>query len=236
MPLLEVKGLSVAYDGAPALTDVSLHVDEGEIVSMVGANGAGKTTLLAAIAGLKPASAGSVLFEGRNVIGMPAHRLAQLGIALVPEGRRLFPRQPVWRNLMLGAYRQRDREWRQSQIDRVFTMFPVLRERREQAAGTLSGGEQQMLAIGRALMSKPRLLLLDEPSLGIAPILVGTIFASLREINEQGLTLLLVEQRLKQALALSARAYVLQTGRIVLSGPSSEMAASDEVRRAYLGL
>lgn len=236
MPLLEVRDLSVSYDGAPALTGVSLAVEEGEIVSLVGANGAGKTTLLAAIAGLKTAAAGSVHFEGRDVIGMPAHRLAQLGIALVPEGRRLFPRQPVWRNLLLGAYRQRDRAWRQSQIDRVFAMFPVLKERREQAAGTLSGGEQQMLAIGRALMSKPRLLLLDEPSLGIAPLLVDRIFESLREINQGGLTLLLVEQRLKQALALSSRAYVLQTGRIVLSGPSSEMAASEDVRRAYLGL
>ena len=236
MPLLEVRDLSVSYDGAPALTGVSLVVEEGEIVSMVGANGAGKTTLLAAIAGLKAASAGSVHFEGRDVAGMPAHRLAQLGIALVPEGRRLFPRQAVWRNLMLGAYRQRDREWRRSQIDRVFAMFPVLKERRDQAAGTLSGGEQQMLAIGRALMSKPRLLLLDEPSLGIAPLLVDRIFESLREINQGGLTLLLVEQRLKQALALASRAYVLQTGRIVLSGPSSEMSASEEVRRAYLGL
>ncbi|MBJ7602803.1 MAG: ABC transporter ATP-binding protein [Candidatus Dormibacteraeota bacterium] len=236
MPLLEVRNLSVAYDGAPALTGVSLEVEEGEIVSLVGANGAGKTTLLAAIAGLKPASAGSVLFEGRDVIGLPAHRLVQLGIGLVPEGRRLFPRQAVWRNLMLGAYRQRDRDWRQLQIDSVFQMFPVLRERRDQAAGTLSGGEQQMLAIGRALMSKPRLLLLDEPSLGIAPLLVDRIFNSLREINQRGLTLLLVEQRLKQALALAARAYVLQTGRIVLSGPSAEMAESEEVRRAYLGL
>ncbi|MDQ6899024.1 MAG: ABC transporter ATP-binding protein [Candidatus Dormibacteraeota bacterium] len=236
MPLLEVRDLSVAYDGAPALRGVSLEVQEGEIVSLVGANGAGKTTLLAAIAGLKPASAGSVLFEGRNVIGLPAHRLVQLGIGLVPEGRRLFPRQAVWRNLMLGAYRQRDRAWRQLQIDNVFQMFPVLRERRDQAAGTLSGGEQQMLAIGRALMSKPRLLLLDEPSLGIAPLLVDRIFNTLREINQGGLTLLLVEQRLKQALALAARAYVLQTGRIVLSGPSAEMAESEAVRRAYLGL
>ncbi len=236
MPLLEVRNLSVAYDGAPALSGVSLEVQEGEIVSLVGANGAGKTTLLAAIAGLKPASAGSVLFAGRDVMGLPAHRLVQLGIGLVPEGRRLFPRQAVWRNLMLGAYRQRDRAWRQLQIDNVFQMFPVLRERRDQAAGTLSGGEQQMLAIGRALMSKPRLLLLDEPSLGIAPLLVDRIFNSLREINQRGLTLLLVEQRLKQALALAARAYVLQTGRIVLSGPSAEMAESEEVRRAYLGL
>ncbi len=236
MPLLEVRDLSVGYDEAPALRGVSLEVQEGEIVSLVGANGAGKTTLLAAIAGLKPASAGTVLFEGRDVMGLPAHRLVQLGIVLVPEGRRLFPRQAVWRNLMLGAYRQRDRAWRQMQIDSVFQMFPVLRERRDQAAGTLSGGEQQMLAIGRALMSKPRLLLLDEPSLGIAPLLVDRIFNSLREINQRGLTLLLVEQRLKQALALAARAYVLQTGRIVLSGPSAEMAESEEVRRAYLGL
>ncbi|MDQ6692517.1 MAG: ABC transporter ATP-binding protein [Candidatus Dormibacteraeota bacterium] len=236
MPLLEVRDLSVAYDSAPALTGVSLTVEEGEIVSIVGANGAGKTTLLSAIAGLKPASGGSVVFDGREVIGMPAHRIAQLGIALVPEGRRLFPRQAVWRNLVLGAYRQRDPQWRQSQTERVFEMFPVLKERRDQAAGTLSGGEQQMLAIGRALMSKPRLLLLDEPSLGIAPLLVDRIFEALREINEGGLTLLLIEQRLKQALQLSRRAYVLQTGRVVLSGPSRDLAASEEVRRAYLGL
>ena len=236
MALLEVSHLSVAYDGAPALSDVSLSVEEGEIVSLLGANGAGKTTLLAAVAGLKPALGGSARFAGQEMIGLPAHRIAQLGIALVPEGRRLFPGLPVWRNLLLGAYHQRDKAWRETQLEEIYAMFPVLRDRRNQPAGTLSGGEQQMLAIGRALMSKPRLLLLDEPSLGIAPLLVERIFEALAEINRRGLTLLLVEQRLKQALQLARRAYVLQTGYVVLSGPSSELAASDDVRRAYLGL
>ena len=236
MTLLEVRELEVDYDGAEALRGISLDVRDGEIVSLVGANGAGKTTLLATIAGLKRPRRGSVKFKGVDIAGFSAERVARLGVALVPEGRRLFARLPVWRNLLLGAYLKRDRAWRQRGQAQVFELFPGLRERRLQPAGTLSGGEQQMLAIGRALMSGPELLLLDEPSLGIAPLLIERIFAALEEINRRGITLLLVEQRVQQALKLAARGYVLQTGRVVLSGSSRELLESDEVRRAYLGL
>ncbi len=234
--LLEVAGLEVDYDGASALRGVSLQVAEGEIVSLVGANGAGKTTLLAAIAGLRVAAAGSIRLAGEELRGLPAHEVARRGVALVPEGRRLFPRLPVWRNLLLGAYLKRDRRLRQEALDFVYDLFPVLEDRRVQAAGTLSGGEQQMLAIGRALMAAPRLLMLDEPSHGIAPLLVERIFQALKVINARGLTVLLVEQRLQQALELAQRGYVLQTGRVVLSGPASELLGRDEVRQAYLGI
>jgi branched-chain amino acid transport system ATP-binding protein len=236
MALLDVSDLTVDHDGAVALHGVSLRVEDGEIVALVGANGAGKSTLLAAIAGLKSVAKGSVSFAGQELLGLPAHRRARLGVALVPEGRRIFPHLPVWRNLMLGAYLRRDREWRAAELERIYELFGVLRDRRAQRAGTLSGGEQQMLAIGRALMSRPRLLLLDEPSLGIAPMLVDRIFAALRVINERGITVLLVEQRLQQALELAARGYVLQTGRVVLSGPTAELLQAEEVRRAYLGI
>ncbi len=236
MPLLEVHNLHVDYGGAAALRGVSLSVEDGEMVSIVGANGAGKTTLLAATVGLAKVSRGSVRFRGQELVGLPAHRVARLGITLVPEGRRLFPGLPVWRNLLLGAYSQRDQGLRREAFDTVYGLFPVLGERRAQAAGTLSGGEQQMLAIGRGLMARPRLLLLDEPSLGIAPMLVDRIFAALGAINARGVTVLLVEQRLQQALQLAERSYVLQTGRVVASGPSRELLASDEVRRAYLGI
>jgi len=234
--LLEIEDVEVDYDGADALRGVSLEVSEGEIVALVGANGAGKTTFLATIAGLKAATAGSIQLAGEELRGLPAHEVARRGIALVPEGRRLFPRLPVWRNLLLGAYLKRDRGFREETLDFVYDLFPVLKERREQVAGTLSGGEQQMLAIGRALMAGPRLLLLDEPSLGIAPILVERIFRSLKIVNERGLTVLLVEQRLQQALQLAQRGYVLQTGRVVLSGPAPELLDSEQVRRAYLGI
>ncbi len=234
--MLEVVELHVDYDGAPALRGVSLRVAEGEIVSLVGANGAGKSTLLATVVGLKRASRGSIRFLGRELVGMAAHEIARLGIGLVPEGRRLFPRLPVWRNLLLGAYRKPDRRERAAALEAVHDLFPILRERRGQAAGTLSGGEQQMLAIGRALMSGPRLLLLDEPSLGIAPVLVERIFKALKAIHARGITILLVEQRLQQALELAQRGYVLQTGAVVLTGTSAELLASDQVRRAYLGV
>jgi branched-chain amino acid transport system ATP-binding protein len=236
MPLLEVTDVTVEYDGAAALRGVSLQVEDGEILALVGANGAGKTTLLSAIAGLVTPGRGSVRFEGREIAGRPAHDVARLGIALVPEGRRLFSNLSVWRNLLLGAWLQRDRGWRRQAQERVFELFPVLADRREQPAGTLSGGEQQMLAIGRALMARPRLLLLDEPSLGIAPRLVERIFASLEEINRTGITVLLVEQRLQQALWLAQRGYVLQTGQVVLTGPTSALLDSEQVRRAYLGI
>ena len=236
MALLEVTDVAVDYDGAAALRGVSLEVREGEILALVGANGAGKTTLLSAIAGLVAPHRGSVRFEGQELAGRPAYEMARLGIALVPEGRRLFSDLPVWRNLLLGAWPRRDAAWRRSAHERVFELFPVLAERRDQAAGTLSGGEQQMLAIGRALMAGPRLLLLDEPSLGIAPRLVERIFASLKAINQDGITILLVEQRLQQALRLARRGYVLQTGRVVLAGPTSELLGSEQVRQAYLGI
>ncbi len=236
MALLEVAGLAVDYDGAAALRGVDLEVREGEIVALVGANGAGKTTLLAAIGGLVAASAGSVKLDGRELRGLAAHQVARLGIALVPEGRRLFGRLPVWRNLLLGAYLRKDPRWRAQTLATVHELFPVLHERGQQPAGTLSGGEQQMLAIGRALMAGPRLLLLDEPSLGIAPLLVERIFESLNLINRRGITVLVVEQRLRQALQLAQRGYVLQTGRVVLSGPSSELLRNEDVRKAYLGL
>ena len=236
MALLEVADVAVDYEGAAALRGVSLEVEEGEILALVGANGAGKTTLLSAIAGLVTPRRGSVRFQGQELVGRPAHEVARLGVALVPGGRRLFPGLPVWRNLLLGAWVRRDPDWRRREQERVFQLFPVLAERREQPAGTLSGGEQQMLAIGRALMAGPRLLLLDEPSLGIAPRLVERIFASLEAINRDGITVLLVEQRLRQALQLAARGYVLQTGTLVMSGPSAELLDSEQVRRAYLGI
>jgi branched-chain amino acid transport system ATP-binding protein len=236
MALLEVESVTVDYDGAIALRTVSLSVEQGQIVALVGSNGAGKSTLLSTVVGLKRPREGRVLLDGRDVTGVPAHRVARLGVALVPEGRRLFPGLSVWKNLLLGAYGRNHDGDRAESLRIVTELFPVLAERRDQHAATLSGGEQQMLAIGRALMSRPRLLLLDEPSLGIAPRLVVRIFDSLREINERGITILLVEQRLQQALRLASRGYVLQTGRVALAGASEELLASDEVRRAYLGL
>ncbi len=235
-PLLEVDNVTVDYDGAVALRQVSLRVEKGKIVALVGSNGAGKSTLLSTVSGLKRPAQGRVLLEGREITGLAAHRVARLGVALVPEGRRLFPGLSVRRNLLLGAYGRPDDGARSETLEVVRELFPVLADRRDQPAATLSGGEQQMLAIGRALMSRPRLLLLDEPSLGLAPRLVLRIFESLREINEHGITILLVEQRLQQALRLASRGYVLQTGRVVLVGPSADLLESDEVRRAYLGL
>jgi branched-chain amino acid transport system ATP-binding protein len=236
MPLLVVENVTVDYDGAIALREVSLNVDQGSIVALVGSNGAGKSSLLSTVVGLKRPAQGRVLLDGRDITGLPAHRVARLGVALVPEGRRLFPGLSVWRNLLLGAYGRSDNGNRAETLEVVRELFPVLEERRDQEAATLSGGEQQMLAIARALMSRPRLLLLDEPSLGIAPQLVVRIFDSLKEINEHGITILLVEQRLQQALRLASRGYVLQTGRVALEGPSTDLLASDEVRQAYLGL
>jgi branched-chain amino acid transport system ATP-binding protein len=236
VPLLEVCDLFVDYDGAPALQGVSLEVEEGEIVALVGANGAGKTTLLKAVVGLQRASRGSIRFVGRDITGWTANRVARLGIALVPEGRHLFPGLPAWRNLQLGAYLRKDRAWREEALTFVYELFPALKDRSRQLAGTFSGGEQQMLAIGRALMAGPRLLLLDEPSLGIAPMLVERIFESLAAINRRGITIVLVEQHLDRALRLATHGYVLQTGRVALRGRSEELLASDEVRKAYLGM
>ena len=234
-PILRLDHVSAAYKGLKALQGVSLEVAAGEIVAVVGANGAGKSTLLRAIAG-QVATEGAISFTEHALARMAPHRITRLGVGLVPEGRRLFPRLSVEHNLRLGAYARRGQADRFAPLETVFALFPRLQERLSQRADTLSGGEQQMLAIGRALMTGPRLLMLDEPSQGIAPRLVDDILAAVARIRDLGVTILLVEQRLAESLALADRAYVLQTGRIVMSGPAAEIAADNGVRRAYLGL
>jgi branched-chain amino acid transport system ATP-binding protein len=231
--LLQVEGLRVAYGRIEALHGIDLAVDQGEIVTLLGANGAGKTTALRTISGLLSPTAGSVMFDGQRMDGRPAHEVVAAGIGHVPEGRRVFPRMTVVENLQIGAYQRRGDLT--EDMDRVFSLFPVLQERRTQSGGTLSGGEQQMLAIGRALMGRPRLLLLDEPSMGLAPMIVAKIFQILREINSQGTTILLVEQNAAQALRLAGRGYVLETGEIALSDRADALLADDRVRSAYLG-
>ncbi|CAB3732121.1 High-affinity branched-chain amino acid transport ATP-binding protein LivF [Achromobacter ruhlandii] len=235
--MLKVENLSVAYGGVQAVRDLSLEVRQGEIAALLGANGAGKSsTLLAIIGSVKPRE-GRVVFEGRDITGTPPDQLVKQGIAMIPEGARVFARQPVEQNLRLGAYTVRDERVYQERLDKVYTLFPRLKERREQLAGTMSGGERQMLAIGRALMSGPRLLLIDEPSLGLSPLLVEQVFDALAALNrDDGLSVLLVEQNMAQALEVAARAYVMQSARIALSGDAAELAASDEVRKAYLGM
>ena len=235
MSQLAVEGLDVHYGAVHALKGVSLHVEAGEIVTLIGANGAGKTTLLRTISGLVPASAGKILFEGRDIRKLPAHEIVALGVSQSPEGRMVFANLSVEDNLELGAYRRRDRDGIRKDRDDVFRLFPRLLERKKQLSGTLSGGEQQMLAIGRALMSRPRVLLLDEPSLGIAPLLVRDIFKNIVEINRRGVTVLLVEQNAHMALSIARRGYVLETGRVVLEDEAAKLAANDEVRAAYLG-
>ncbi len=234
-PLLRMDDVSAAYRGLKALQGVSLTVARGEIVAVVGANGAGKSTLLKAVAG-QVSTTGAIGFDGAALRGLKPHRIARLGVNLVPEGRRLFPRLSVEDNLRLGAYARRGEANRFGPLDLVFELFPRLGERLRQQAGTLSGGEQQMLAIGRALMTQPRLLMLDEPSQGIMPRLVDDILDAVTRIRSLGVTILLVEQRLAEALAIADRAYVLQTGRVVMSGPASTIAADEGVRRAYLGI
>jgi branched-chain amino acid transport system ATP-binding protein len=236
--LLEVRDVHVAYGaGVRALQGVSLRVRPGEVVALIGANGAGKTTLLKAIAGLVTPQAGDVTLEGSSISAVDASDRVKLGVALVPEGRRLFSRLSVAENLLLGSYRNDDPRHRQEMLERIHALFPVLRERARQRAGTLSGGEAQMLAIARALMSRPRFLMLDEPSLGIMPRLVDAVMDSLRRLHEaEGLTMLLVEQNVPAALDLADRGYVLQTGRVVLEGTSAHLRGSDLVRKAYLGM
>ena len=233
--MLQLESLSASYRGLKALQGISLTVNAGEIVTVVGANGAGKSTLLKSIAG-QVATEGAIRFDGEDISGLASHKIARLGINLVPEGRRLFPRLTVNDNLRLGAYAKRGDPDRFKPLDLVFELFPRLGERLKQRAGTLSGGEQQMLAIGRALMTQPRLLMLDEPSQGIMPRLVDDIFAAVVRIRALGVTILLVEQRLSEALSIADRAYVLQTGRVVMSGTAAEIAADESVRKAYLGV
>jgi branched-chain amino acid transport system ATP-binding protein len=236
MALLEVRGISTYYGRIRALHEVSLAVDTGEIVALIGSNGAGKTTTLRTISGLLHPSSGAVWFAGRDITDDRADEIAKVGIGHSPEGRRLFARMTVTDNLAMGAYARRDRAEVRRDRDRVFSLFPRLGERAGQLAGTLSGGEQQMLAIGRALMSKPKVLMLDEPSLGLAPILVQTIFEIIKEINQQGTPILLVEQNATLALQVAHRAYVLETGSIVKEGTGKELLESEDVQKAYLGL
>jgi branched-chain amino acid transport system ATP-binding protein len=231
--LLELHDLDVSYGAVQALHGVSLAVGDGEVVALVGANGAGKSTTLRTISGLLQPTRGAVTFDGASLLGLPAHEVAARGIGHSPEGRRVFAEMSVTENLELGAWRHRSGT--QADLDRVYTLFPVLAQRRRQAAGTLSGGEQQMLAIGRALMGRPALLLLDEPSLGLAPLMVRQIFTIIDQINEQGTAVLLVEQNVNQALARSDRAYVLENGRVVLAGASEDVAGNQAIQEAYLG-
>jgi branched-chain amino acid transport system ATP-binding protein len=234
MALLEVNDIRTYYGSIEALKGVSLTVEEGEVVTLIGSNGAGKSTTLRSISGLTPASSGKVSFAGQEITRVPAHEIVSYGIALAPEGRHCFPRMTVRENLDLGAYHRKGPEIA-ADLDRVFTLFPRLHEREKQKAGTMSGGEQQMLAIGRALMARPRLLMLDEPSMGIAPILVQRIYETIGEINKAGVTILLVEQNANYALDISRRGYVLETGRVVLANDSDLLRDDPEVQRAYLG-
>jgi branched-chain amino acid transport system ATP-binding protein len=236
LELLQLDGICVSYGQIEVLRNVSLDVREGEIVALLGANGAGKTTTLRAISGLVKPRQGDILFAGSSLLDLPAHRIVGQGIAQCPEGRKVFPTLTVEENLRLGAYLHRkDQEWVQEGQEKVWELFPRLHERRFQLAGTLSGGEQQMLAIGRALMARPRLLLLDEPSLGLAPLLVQEIFRTIKAINAQGVAILLVEQNARLALKIAHRAYVLATGRVVATGDAADLASDEKLRRAYLG-
>lgn len=233
--MLSIQNIDVFYGNIQALRGVSFEVGKGEIVTLIGANGAGKTTTLKAISGLVHPKNGTISFEGTDITNMPAQNIVKLRISQVPEGRRTFARMTVQENLELGAYLRKDKEGIRNSFNRVFERFPILKERQFQKAGTLSGGEQQMLAMGRALMSQPKLLLLDEPSMGLAPMLVQEIFNIIKTINEAGTTILLVEQNANMALSIADKAYVLETGRIVLSGTAKELQESEEVRKAYLG-
>jgi branched-chain amino acid transport system ATP-binding protein len=235
MALLEVSDIRARYGAIEALKGVSLTVEEGEVVTLIGSNGAGKSTTLRSISGLTPASAGSVMFDGEDITRVPAHEIVVRGIALSPEGRHCFSRMTVRENLELGAHRRAKGPEIGQDLDRVFSLFPRLQERERQKAGTMSGGEQQMLAIGRALMARPKLLMLDEPSMGIAPILVARIYETIGEINKSGVAILLVEQNANYALDISSRGYVLETGRVVLLGESAKLRDDPEVQRAYLG-
>ena len=234
-PMLKIENIDVYYGAIHALKGISLEVNEGEIVTLIGANGAGKSTTLRTISGLLKPKTGSITFLGQNIAGVRAHEIVKKGISQVPEGRRVFAEMTVMENLDLGAFVRKDKAGIQQDLKHVFELFPRLEERKNQSAGTLSGGEQQMLAMGRALMSRPKLLLLDEPSMGLAPLLIKEIFNIIVDINKSGTTVLLVEQNANMALSIANRAYVLETGRITLSGKAQDLAASEDVRKAYLG-
>lgn len=235
MAMLEVKDLEVNYGVIKAIKGVSFEVNEGEVISLIGANGAGKTTILHAVSGLLNKSNGTVFFEGKDITKMPAHNIVSLGMAHVPEGRRVFAQLTVLENLKLGAYTRKDKKELEDTLNMVYERFPRLKERKNQLAGTLSGGEQQMLAMGRALMSHPKLILMDEPSMGLSPIFVEEIFSIIRDISAEGTTVLLVEQNAKKALSIADRAYVLETGNITLTGEAKDLLNDESVKKAYLG-
>lgn len=235
MAMLEIKDLEVYYGMIQAIKGVSFEVNEGEVIALIGANGAGKTTILHTITGLLEAKKGSILFEGKDITKVPAHKIVSMGMAHVPEGRRVFSNLTVFQNLKMGAYTRKDKTELEETLKTVYKRFPRLEERQNQLAGTLSGGEQQMLAMGRALMSHPRILLMDEPSMGLSPIFVNEIFDIIQKVSASGTTVLLVEQNAKKALSISDRGYVLETGKIVLEGKSSELLNNDSIRKAYLG-
>ena len=235
MALLEVKDLQVFYGVIQALKGISFEVSQGEIVTLIGANGAGKTTTMQTVIGLIQPKAGSIIYNDKDITKMPSHKIVASGISQVPEGRRIFQELTVYDNLMLGAYLQKDQKKIKDDIENVFDQFPILGERRTQIAGTLSGGEQQMLAMSRALMAHPTLLMMDEPSMGLSPILVSQVFDIIKDMNDKGITILLVEQNAEKALKIADRAYVLETGAITASGTGAELASSPEIRKAYLG-
>ncbi|HOK33116.1 MAG TPA: ABC transporter ATP-binding protein [Fervidobacterium sp.] len=236
MPVLEVENLHVFYGSIHAIKGISFKVDQGKIITLIGANGAGKTSTLSTISGLVKAKRGKIVFDGHEIQNMPPHAINRMGICLVPEGRRIFPNLTVMENLMMGAFSRKDKQEVKKDIEWVFSLFPRLEERKSQLGGTLSGGEQQMLAISRGLMSRPKLLMMDEPSLGLAPILVEEVFDIVKKINAEGVTILLVEQNAVGALKISNYGYVLETGNVTIEGPSEELLSNDDVRKAYLGL
>lgn len=235
MAMLEVKDLEVYYGVIQAIKGISFHVDKGEVIALIGANGAGKTTTLHTVTGLISPKNGHVLFEGKDITKVPAHKIVSMGMAHVPEGRRVFAELSVYENLKMGAYTRKDKNEIEESLKNVYKRFPRLEERKNQMAGTLSGGEQQMLAMGRALMSRPKIILMDEPSMGLSPIMVNEIFDIIRSVSESGTTVLLVEQNAKKALAIADRAYVLETGKIVLEGKAKDLLEDDSIKKAYLG-
>ncbi len=235
MAMLEIKDLKVSYGMIQAIKGISFEVNKGEVIALIGANGAGKTTILHTITGLLSADSGSVTYEGKDITRMPGHKIVSMGIAHVPEGRRVFANMTVLQNLKLGAYTRKDKAEIAETLEMVYTRFPRLKERKNQLAGTLSGGEQQMLAMGRALMSHPQIILMDEPSMGLSPIFVNEIFDIIEEVSKSGTTVLLVEQNAKKALSIADRAYVLETGNIVLDGKASDLLDNDSIKKAYLG-